>query len=163
MQASPIGAVLAVADELSGVLKRIPATQTFWDLPRIHILSAPDEPAGPAWHLWRAWTILMSLPSVDIATTHKILHHKRPSFFPLIDNQTLPRLAPTSWLTIHDDLNANPAGWRHLESQIAKLADERGLVALTRLRLHDILLWTQVTGQDETARRLGQDLAPVAP
>lgn len=160
MQASAIGAVLSVADEVSAVLKEIPPTQTFWDLPRNDILSAPDERAGPAWHLWRGWTILMSLRGVDIATTHKILHHKRPNFFPLIDNQTLPLLAPTSWLTIHDDLTANPAGWQQLESQIAKLAHDRDLVALKRLRLHDILLWTRVTGRDETARRLGRDLAP---
>ncbi len=156
MQASTIGAVLAVGDEISTVLKEIPATQTFWDLPRNDILSAPDERSGPAWHLWRAWTILMSLHGVDIATTHKILHHKRPNFFPLIDNQTLPRLAPTSWLTIHCDLNGNPAGWQQLESQIAKLAKDQGGVALTRLRLHDILLWTNVTGRQEEARQLGR-------
>lgn len=163
MQASAIGAILAVADEISAELKEIPSNQTFWDLPQKDILSAPDEGSGPAWHLWRAWTILMSLHGVDIATTHKILHHKRPNFFPLIDNQTLPRLAPTSWLTIHEDLQANPAGWQQLESQFSKLTHDPGQVTLTRLRLHDILLWTHVTGRDEAARRLGKDHALAGP
>lgn len=157
MQASAIGAVLIVVDEISAELKGIPETQTFWDLPRDDIIEAPAE--GPAWHLWRLWTILMSLPGVDVAITHKILHHKRPDFFPLIDNQTLKLLGSTAWLTIHDNLNANPAGWDQLERQIATLAHNRGVV-LTRLRLHDILLWTNVTGRDATAQPLGRDLSP---
>lgn len=101
----------------------------------------------------------MSLPGVDVAITHKILHHKRPDFFPLIDNQTLKILGSRAWLTIHDNLTANPTGWDQLERQIATLAHNRG-VALTRLRLHDILLWTSVTGRDAIAQPLGRDLSP---
>ena len=161
MPASATGAVLSVADEISAVLKEIHPSETFWDLPRDHILSAPDEGSGPAWHLWRAWTILMSIHGIDIATTHKILHHKRPKFFPLIDNQTKKKLAPHSWLIIYENLKDNPSGWQQLETDIATEARNRSHVALTRLRLHDILLWTHVTGRATTAQRLGQHLSPV--
>lgn len=155
MQGAAIGAVLAAADEISAELKEIPANKTFWDLPRDAIVAAPDE--GPGSHLWRAWTILMSLPGVKIATTHKILHHKRPNFFPLIDRETLTPLGTKPWLKIYDDLSDNPDGWQNLETRIAERADNRA-VRLTRLRLHDILLWTKVTRRDERARKLGQDL-----
>jgi hypothetical protein len=57
---------------------------------RNEVANKPPTPDSPGWHLWRCWTLLMGVTGIDVARAHKILHHKRPKLFPLIDNQTLP-------------------------------------------------------------------------
>jgi hypothetical protein len=59
------------------------------------------------------------VPGAGIALTHKVLHHKRPSVFPLLDNKTSAALGGggDAWLQIHRDLAATPDGWTELECQ----------------------------------------------
>lgn len=48
--------------------------------------------------------------------------------------------------------------FEHLERWFAGKAIERGGVLLTRLRIHDILLWADVTGQRKALITVGQKL-----
>ncbi|MGH3530141.1 MAG: DUF6308 family protein [Pseudonocardiaceae bacterium] len=155
MRAKDIAGALAVAGAVSDQLKQIDSNLTFWSLPRDEIESPPTDEHQLAWPIWRAWTILMGVDGIDIARTHKILHHKRPRVFPLIDNQTIDLVGrSTAWITIYDDLKTAGPVWDRLEHAI------RGRLGaadapLSRLRLHDILLWTRATGNRDVARGLG--------
>ena len=81
------------------------------------LIVPPTRTSSPAWPIWRAWSILMGIEGVDIARTHKILHHKRPKVFPLIDNETVTWLrgGESVWAAIHDesgyDLPADLTDW----------------------------------------------------
>ena len=56
---------------------------------------ADNPPAGTAgWLLNEAWKQMMSTPDAGRALTHKVLHHKRPALFPLLDRQTADVLRP---------------------------------------------------------------------
>ena len=102
----------------------------------------------------------MGVEGIVLARTHKILLHKRPAVCPLIDNQTVGRLGNAAWAAIHDDLCQSDVAWSTLESEIERLLVSRNGIALTRLRLHDIVLWTKAMHRWDTALRLGaQELA----
>jgi hypothetical protein len=124
-----------------------------------------DPPADTAGrYLNEAWRQGMATPKLGLARVHKLLHHKRPGLVPLIDNQTLKLLKPAAktescglWQLIHDDLHRHADLFDRLSADFAKLADDVGGVPLTWLRLHDILVWMEVTGQrkrDEDRRHL---------
>jgi hypothetical protein len=138
-----LGETIAALDEAEATM---PGSTTFWLLDPEHVRTAP--PSGtPGWWIWRAWALLMGTPGVGITVTHKVLHHKRPSVFPLIDRLTAPILGETQiWASIHDELNAKPDEWTELERWFAEEADARGTARLTRLRLHDIVAWTRASG-----------------
>ena len=157
MRAKDIAGVLAVAHQLAAELARIDELGiTFWDLTREDLIVPPTRATNPAWPLWRSWTILMGVEGIDIARTHKILHHKRPRVFPLIDNETVRWLnsGGSAWASIHDDLTITSVDWSKLENTVADLLGDSGPV-LTRLRLHDILLWTRATGRWAAAHGFG--------
>jgi hypothetical protein len=156
LRAGDIARVLAVADAVSDQLARIGPDVRFWELARDEVAAEPADRHGPAWAMWRAWTILTGIEGVDLARSHKILHHKRPAVFPLLDNKTvglLGRAAP--WAAVHDDLSATSATWRKLETEVARLLPTRRESSLSRLRLHDILVWTWATKRWDTAHSLG--------
>lgn len=135
----------AAEPEVSRALQAIPDEQTFWDLDAKDIAGLPGRRTG-AWSVWRAWWVLMCTPDVGLALTHKVLHHKRPALFPLLDNQTVAALPPgRAWLSIHQELTEGAAEFEDLENWFADQAVERNGVRLTRLRIHDIVLWCSVS------------------
>ena len=89
----------------------------------------------------------MNLPGLDVAIANKTLHHKRPWLFPMLDNLTLESLggAGKAWAVIHGDLTRHADEFEELETWFAALASQKGGVQLTRLRIHDILLWGHVS------------------
>jgi hypothetical protein len=111
----------------------------------------------------RAWEECMRTPQVKVALTHKLLHHKRLELFPLIDGKTKPLLDVHAdditgmWGVVHRELTANSDQFSALEKAFAQLVDEQGDVPLTRLRLHDILLWLKATGNWDYAVGRGRE------
>jgi hypothetical protein len=148
--------LLAVAPGVNEVMRQVPSEVSFWMLPRAD-LEKPQE-GTPNWCLHRAWYLIESVPGCGLTKTHKILHHAWPHLFPLIDRQTRTRLGDNLWLTIYDDLKRHEGEFDELETWFATLAGTRGGVALTRLRLHDILLWCGVTEEANGAGRFGRIL-----
>lgn len=139
-------------------LSRVDEDVYFWELDA-HRLSAFPEERCPERHLWRAWCHMMTMPQLGVALTHKTLHHKRPRLFPLIDGQTVGSLGDHAWRTIHTDLNQEEGKpFEELETWFADLVrDQADCVPLSRLRLHDILLWCRIIpGQQDEAISKGK-------
>jgi hypothetical protein len=85
------------------------------------------------------------------------LHHRRPDLFPLLVRATRWQLLPHVRegdsgppAVIHRELTANAAAFAGLEAAVA----DRG-IELTRLRLHDLLLWLTATQRLTHAVALG--------
>lgn len=161
---SVVASLLAVEPEASEALASLPpegGNVRFWDLERDDLTGQPPEEGSLAWQLWRAWSVLMGAGDVGVAVTHKTLHHKRPDMFPLIDNRTLAAFKKEPWAEIHDDLRAHPDpnAWASLEDRFSEAAARLHGVRLTRLRLHDILLWTWVSGDRDAACAAGRAIA----
>ena len=137
--------MMSIADLVAAELAQIPVAQTFWGLTKAEVTSAPPN-GTVAWHFWRAWELLMGVPRVDVAVTHKTLHHKRPWLFPMLDNLTMKAMGPKHvWAVIHGDLTRHAPEFEELETWFAALASEKGGVQLTRLRIHDMLLWGSIS------------------
>ena len=86
------------------------------------------------------------------------LHHRRPSLFPLLNRTTRWQLLPHVRegdsgveAVIHRELQANAAAFRALEDAV--VAQD---LSLTRLRLHDVLLWLAGTLRLTHAVELGR-------
>jgi hypothetical protein len=157
IDAGDVLAVIAVAGDLSYYLSQIPSEQTFWTLPRTQLVTFQNGTAPATW-LWRAWRLLQGFNGIDVAISHKVLHHKRPWFFPLLDGKTVSAYpSKQAWVGIHDDLVAQEQQFDELERWFAVEAVKRGGVALTRLRIHDILLWSMQT--DKVAKLLAAGAA----
>lgn len=140
--------MMAIGDDIRDVLFAIPLTLTFWDLLPEDVGSEPPPPAAVAWNVWRAWELLMGLPSVGLAVAHKTLHHKRPWLFPMLDNKTSKAMGGEKsnlWSTIHRDLLEHVTEFEYLETWFADLASHENGRRLTRLRIHDILIWAHAT------------------
>jgi hypothetical protein len=136
--------------------------RAFWDLP-IEEVIAPPPPGSAGEALFKAWEQCFHTDHVEVALTHKLLHHKRPRLFPLIDRQTRPRLvaqvgaqAGRIWAVIHRELSRNVEQFDRLEAGLARLLTRSDDVRLERLRLHDILLWLDVTRQRQVAADAGR-------
>jgi hypothetical protein len=87
------------------------------------------------------------------------LHHRRPDLFPLLVRTTRWQLLPHLRegdsgveAVIHRELRANSAAFDVLEREVAARD-----VPLTRLRLHDVLLWLTGTLRLTHAVALGRD------
>jgi hypothetical protein len=137
----------------------------------VHDLAEPGEldhlrAKSRLWQLYRAWYILMAAPDVGTALTHKILHHKLPALAPLLDGKTEPVLRrvaeerglSSSWAVILADIQTQPDAFERLDAYFASLASARPSRRLTRLRIHDILVWSEVTSRREDAANLGRNL-----
>jgi hypothetical protein len=156
MWAHTVAALLAVANDVSEPLRLIPDGIFYWDLPESEV-RRPGPEGSTSWHVHRAWSLLMGAPFVNIAVCHKTLHHKRPDVFPLLDRRTVKQLPKGSaWPAIHRDLNEAPAEFADLERRFATLAAANGGVALTRLRIHDVLLWCDASSVTDAARKAGR-------
>ena len=161
IQEMAIAGMLAIAPHVDEALFHIPPYQTFWDLPRAQIAALTPPPATPpvqptnAWWMWRASSLLDAVPGVGIAIAHKTLHHKRPWLFPLLDSKTLDAFpSGQSWLTIYDDLDTQSVAFTELEDWAREETTKRGLPSRTRLRIHDILLWCERSGDRGAAPSL---------
>lgn len=152
-------AMEAVLPDLNEVLAHVDVRQTFWSVPRTHLGSTSPPASTPAWWLWRAWTLLMGLENIGVAIAYKTLHRKRPWFFPIFDNDTVAKLGGTgAWQVLHDELTGQAEQFSYLEQWFAAHATDRGGVHLTRLRLHDILLWADTRSEREPLARAGHQV-----
>jgi len=102
----------------------------------------------------------MATTDLGVASVHKVLHHKRPHLFPLLDNETVKLIRPAARAAgcglrqlIHSELQAHEDAFAGLERDVSVIAGDVGGVPLSWLRLHDILGWMEATGQ----RRSGGD------
>jgi len=134
----------------------------FWELCSEQVARHPTpDTAGESMN--RAWEECMRTPQVKVALTHKLLHHKRPELFPLIDGKTKPLLnahadeITGTWGVVHRELTANGDQFSALERAIAELMSGKDDVPLGRLRLHDILLWLKATGKWDYAVERGRE------
>lgn len=156
-----VGAIQAAAPEVSNLLRALDASPPFWELTADEV----DEPSEGTMghHLCAAWEVLMRQPDLGVALTHKTLHHKRPHLFPLVDNKTLEALPKGhAWRAIHGDLTGQAEAWTRLEQAFGGLLERETDSPLTRLRLHDILLWLMVVkehgAEAELAREKGREI-----
>ena len=152
-------AVFEVLRDVNEVLVTLtvegPDLVLFWEQDPADLASPP--PGSPAEKMWQAWQLLVGAEGVRTAIAHKILHHKRPAQFPLLDSMTAacyPKAA--AWSGICEELQRHESEFVELERWFEALAHEHTGTALTRLRLHDILLWTARTGQDRQAAECGR-------
>jgi Family of unknown function (DUF6308) len=157
-----IGALqLAVRQAAQPLAEATAAGQDFADLTSGEL--AYDPPPGTTgWLLDQAWSRMKATRDVGEALTHKVLHHKRPALFPLLDNLTAEVLSPAlrhkdgnAWQQIHAEINESRDDFEQLREWFAGEAAARGSVALGLLRLHDILVWLHAAGQWEDARTAG--------
>lgn len=132
---------------------------------------ADDPPGGTTGRLLNlAWREMMSTPDIGVALTHKVLHHKYPALFPLLDTQTESVLGHAgkpkrlnAWQVIWADIDENRAELGQLRAWFAQQAAERNGAPVGLLRLHDILLWLHVLGQWDTAAAEGRAFLPIPP
>ena len=95
----------AILPDLNEVLAYIDIGKTFWALNPVWLGAIPHVGAEE-WWLWRAWALLRGLSGVGPTITHKVLHHKRPWLFPIVDTETVERLRKCGdeWQTLHAEL-----------------------------------------------------------
>ncbi|MPQ96431.1 hypothetical protein GB931_00520 [Modestobacter sp. I12A-02628] len=129
------------------------ADRAFWELPADE-LSVLGEPGT----VGAALREIGTLPHPEYVTA--ALHHRRPRLFPHVHRTTRLQLLPhvlegDSGLhaVVHRELVANEAAFAELEAQVAELLGRR----LTRLRLHDVLLWLSGSLRLTHAVALGTD------
>lgn len=140
---------------------------TFADLASDEL--ADDPPEGSIGEfLGQAWRQMMSTPGVGVALTHKVLHHKQPEIFPLLDNLTIGKLSDrpagrSAWQQIQLELAASREEFDSLRSWFAEQAAARGGVAVSLTRLYDILLWLKAKpgNEWEAALDAGRALPPL--
>ncbi len=120
---------------------------------------ADNSPEGTTgWLLGKAWKQMMSTTDVGRALTHKVLHHKQPALFPLLDRQTADVLRPAgqphgwnAWQVILADIDGSRADFEELRAWFDALATAQDGVPLGLPRLHDILVWLQAADQWKAA------------
>ncbi|MGY1683847.1 hypothetical protein [Geodermatophilus sp. SYSU D01176] len=140
-------AVRSALDEVGPPAERVAARadgRPFWELPPGE-LSVLEEPGtvgaglravgrhGPGWHRQH----------VSAA-----LHHRRPDLVPLLSRTTRRQLLPHVEegdsgveAVVHRELLGNAEAFGALETAVSVLLAATGGVPLTRLRLHDVLVW----------------------
>lgn len=158
---SAVGALQVAARRAAPWLARaVRAGMDFADLPRGDL--ADDPPHGTVgWSLSEAWRQMMATPDVGVALTHKVLHHKRPALFPMLDNLTAAKLSAApegrnAWQQTHAEISNARDAFEELRSWFEIAAAARNGAALSLPRLHDILLWLHSAGQWEDALAAGK-------
>jgi hypothetical protein len=135
------------------------AGRPFWELPadEFSVLAEPGTVGG---QLRRIWQHCEVTPDVQPAHVTAALHHRRPDLVPLVVRTTRWHLLPHVRegdsgveAVIHRELRANASAFARLEAELAPLG-------LTRLRLHDVLLWLSAGLRLTHAVTLGQDDVP---
>jgi len=131
------------------------AGRPFWELPDDE-LSVLGEPGTVGAGL-RA---LGELPQPQPRYVLAALHHRRPELVPLLTRATWLQCVPHARegdsgvaAVVHRELRANAAAFAELEQAVAELLPG---APLTRLRLHDLLVWLAGTLRLPTAVALGE-------
>ena len=121
------------------------AGRPFWELPddELSVLGEPGTVGACLREIWNRGDRAGHPEFVSAA-----LHHRRPALVPHVDRTTrlqfLPHLVEGDSgveAVIHRELRANAAAFTALENAVSRLLDQDGDIALTRLRLHDVLVW----------------------
>jgi hypothetical protein len=135
------------------------AGRPFWELPADEF-SVLAEPGTVGAQLRRIWQHCEVMPDVQPAHVTAALHHRRPDLVPLVVRTTRWHLLPHVRegdsgveAVIHRELRGNASAFARLEAELAPLG-------LTRLRLHDVLLWLSAGLRLTHAVTLGQDDVP---
>jgi hypothetical protein len=130
------------------------AGRPFWELPDDE-LSVLGEPGT----VGAALRALGEPPRSHDRYVVAALHHRRPQLVPLVNRttwlQAVPHLREGDSgvaAVVHRELRANAAAFAALEDTVTQLLGDR----LTRLRLHDVLLWLNATLRLPSAIALGQ-------
>jgi Family of unknown function (DUF6308) len=133
------------------------AGRAFWDLPDDEF-SVLAEPGTVGAELRRIWQHCEVTPGVQPTYVSAALHHRRPELFPLVVRTTrwhlLPHLREGDSgveAVIHRELSANEPVFAALETELAARD-----VPMTRLRVHDVLLWLSGTLRLTHAVAVGQ-------
>lgn len=94
------------------------------------------------------------------------LHHRRPGLVPLVGSTTRRQLLPHveegdsgPEAVVHRELRANAEAFGALETAASGLLTATGGVPLTRLRLHDVLVWLSGSLRLAHAVALGRQTA----
>jgi hypothetical protein len=133
------------------------AGRPFWELSddEFSVLAEPGT-VGAAFREIRA--LSDEFPDANPKHVAAALHHRRPDLFPLLNRTTRWQLLPHAQegdsgveAVIHRELQANTAAFQALEDAVVA----HGLL-LTRLRLHDVLLWLTGTLRLTHAVELGR-------
>ncbi|MBB3674319.1 DUF6308 family protein [Modestobacter versicolor] len=131
------------------------AGRPFWELPDDE-LSVLGEPGT----VGAALRELGEPPGPHDRYVVAALHHRRPELVPLVTRttwlQAVPHLREGDSgvaAVVHRELRANAEAFAALEAAVARLLAPD--VPLTRLRLHDLLLWLTATLRMTTAVGLG--------
>jgi hypothetical protein len=157
-------AVKAVLDDVApladGVVERA-AGRPIWDLPDDEF-SVLAEPGTVGAGLRRIGQLTAETPGVPPQHVAAALHHRRPGLFPLLVRTTRWPLLPHVRegdsgveAVIHRELRANAAAFDALEGRLG--AHD---IALSRLRLHDVLLWLSAGLRLTHAAALGREERP---
>jgi hypothetical protein len=116
------------------------------------------EPGTVGAALRQIGQLVADAPGVSAKHVAAALHHRRPDLFPLLNRTTRWQLLPHVRegdsgveAVIHRELQANTAAFQALEDAVVA----HGLL-LTRLRLHDVLLWLTGTLRLTHAVELGR-------
>lgn len=94
-----------------------------------------------------AYKVLRQVKGVAYTKASKILHLVRPELYPVIDTKTMESFSDNQvWVTVRDQIAAQRSAFDHLESVSKTLAaDDPTLTPIGSLRIHDILVWCDVT------------------
>ncbi|MCU1607840.1 MAG: hypothetical protein JWP46_4305 [Modestobacter sp.] len=124
------------------------AGRAFWELPpeEFSVLAEPGT-VGAALRAIRLHAESTQGVRPDLVTA--ALHHRHPDLVPHVDRTTRRQLWPHVVesdsgveAVVHRELRGNAAAFAALESSVAGLLSAGGSsTPLTRLRLHDVLLW----------------------
>jgi hypothetical protein len=134
------------------------ADRPFWQLPDDEF-SVLAEPGTVGAALRQIGQLVADAPGVSAKHVAAALHHRRPSLFPLLVRTTRWQLLPHVRegdsgveAVIHRELVANADGFAALQRALEPYG-----VALTALRLHDVLLWLSGSLRLTHAVALGRD------
>ncbi|WP_409331899.1 DUF6308 family protein [Trujillonella humicola] len=150
---SAVRAALDAALPVAERALRRAARRAFWELPEEET-SVLAEP-GTVGSALRSLAEGPHGPHVLAA-----LHHRRPELFPLLDGITRRQLWPHTaegdsgvHAVVLRELQANAAAFALLEARVAAVLGHR----VTRLRLHDVLLWLAGSLRTEAAVTMGRE------
>ncbi|HEV7870069.1 MAG TPA: hypothetical protein VGO95_02295 [Modestobacter sp.] len=124
------------------------AGRAFWALPDGEFCVL-DEPGTVGGTLREIWGRCAEADGVRPEHVSAALHRRHPALLPHVSPTTRRQLWPHLRegdsgveAVVHRELRANAAGFAALEARVAALLPApAGRVPLTRLRLHDVLLW----------------------
>ncbi len=153
-----VASIMLMRAELAECFDRLDGMPTapFWEQ-KVDDLGPPTTEETQIWWMYRAWWLLRSAVGSNVARTHKILHHKRPDLFPLLDRLTIAELEGEEWTAVRKDLDdptiLDLSGWFEDQRRAVFWATS----PLLPTRIHDILLWLHCSGDWDAAVKAGRE------